>query len=391
MSDNSQKTHLGEALNAHALLKALNQVHGIAKCLPATAGGIAGSIMGALNFETSGTSGPPKASIPHFGPEYLRYPTQPGDKGVHIGQHTNIGNMSGQGPSGGSALDNSNSNTGASSSGVFMPIANTNWEAAPSGNMLCHYGVNPQQQQGGGGGGGGEQQPYGVALYDQVFSKQGGSFLISTPAGQASGNSKTTAVLRIGAQQTNKKDTSITADYQSITLQANKVITHQSGTDNGNKSTVAINNTTIEHTAPTSVDWTTPQSTHTGTVNVQKNVNVSQNLNVTQISSLLGGVTSGALEVAADIDGGLVECTMGLEVTSGTITDTLQVLDGAVFTAGGVSITPIPIASLPSSPSAGAVNAINNGIASPAYHQTVSATGADTWLVLFTGTGWVYL
>ncbi|HUD11498.1 MAG TPA: hypothetical protein VMS08_03735, partial [Candidatus Saccharimonadia bacterium] len=155
MSDNSQKTHLGEALNAHALLKALNQVHGIAKCLPATAGGIAGSIMGALNFETSGTSGPPKASIPHFGPEYVRYPTQPGDKGVHIGQHTNIGNMSGQGPSGGSALDNSNSNTGASSSGVFMPIANTNWEAAPSGNMLCHYGVNPQQQQGGGGSGGG--------------------------------------------------------------------------------------------------------------------------------------------------------------------------------------------------------------------------------------------
>ena len=82
MSDNSQKTHLGEALNVQSLLKALNQVHGIAKCLPATAGGIAGSIMGAMNFETSGTSGPPKASIPHFGPEYLRYPTQPGDKGV---------------------------------------------------------------------------------------------------------------------------------------------------------------------------------------------------------------------------------------------------------------------------------------------------------------------
>jgi hypothetical protein len=288
MSDNSQKTHLGEALNAASLQKALNQVHGIAKCLPATAGGIAGSIMGAMNFETSGTSGPPKASIPHFGPEYVRYPTQQGDKGVHIGQHTNIGNMSGQGPSGGSALDNSNSNTGASSSGVFMPIANTNWEKAPSPNMLCHYGVMPQQQQGQSDSQYSSQlqqdnQGWGTGIYDQVFSKALGSLVIQTKqsSGGGGGQNNCTATLQVVDSNGSTTGASVVVVKDTITINVGGT-----GSSNANVTiTIKKDDIKITNGQNTSFEMKTDSITLTATtINLVGTVNAGASSGTTPVA-----------------------------------------------------------------------------------------------------------
>ncbi|HBK2804742.1 TPA: hypothetical protein HHH48_005464, partial [Escherichia coli] len=39
----------------------------------------------------------PQVTIPLFGPQYIRYPMQPGDKGIVIPADTYIGGVSGQG------------------------------------------------------------------------------------------------------------------------------------------------------------------------------------------------------------------------------------------------------------------------------------------------------
>lgn len=48
------------------------------------------------------------------------------------------------------------------------------------------------------------------------------------------------------------------------------------------------------------------------------------------------------------------------------------------------------IATLPVAPTTGTLALVTNGIASPTYHQAVSATGAAVWPVYYTGSGWVY-
>ena len=363
MSDNGQKINFGGILNLSALYKALSQIHNIAKALPATAGGVKGSIVGAANYETSGAQSLPKVSVPHFGPEYIRYPTQPGDKGVILPVDVNVGNMSGQGPSGAPLLDNSNTNTGNLNPGIFVPIGNANWEAAPSANVLYHYGVKPAsnapQAQ--------KDMPFGVGIFDQVFSKAKGSHIVSTDKdGNTTLNSSNTQ------DSNNPVSMILSAAQHVISVGKNTVAstTHGPGT--------------IQHNAATSVNWTTPTSTHTGTINVAKNVNITQNLVALGTSSLTGGISSGALEVAADIDGGLVQATMGLAVTDGLTADTATI-------SQYMSLVPMAISALPASPSAGMVAFVNNGIASPTYKQTVSTTGSTTQPVYSNGTNWYYL
>jgi len=61
-----------------------------------------------------------------------------------------------------------------------------------------------------------------------------------------------------------------------------------------------------------------------GQVNVNApTTNIQQQLDVGGLASLSGGLLTGALEVAADADGGLVHATMGFKATGGMTTDTL--------------------------------------------------------------------
>ncbi|WP_145482023.1 hypothetical protein [Yersinia rohdei] len=76
----------------------------------------------------------PQVTIPIFGPQYIRYPMQPGDRGIVIPADTYIGGVSGQG--GGTADLTPPANLSAL---VFLPISNTEWDSV-DGQVLTLYG-----------------------------------------------------------------------------------------------------------------------------------------------------------------------------------------------------------------------------------------------------------
>ncbi|MEQ9902576.1 hypothetical protein [Pectobacterium aroidearum] len=76
----------------------------------------------------------PQVTIPLFGPEYIRYPIQPGDKGIVIPADAYLGGVSGQG--GGVADLTPPANLSAL---VFLPISNTEWDGV-DGQVLTMYG-----------------------------------------------------------------------------------------------------------------------------------------------------------------------------------------------------------------------------------------------------------
>lgn len=76
----------------------------------------------------------PHLTVPLFGPEYIRYPMQPGDKGILIPADTYIGGVSGLG--GGTANLTPPANLSAL---TFLPISNTEWESVDP-NVLTMYG-----------------------------------------------------------------------------------------------------------------------------------------------------------------------------------------------------------------------------------------------------------
>jgi len=76
----------------------------------------------------------PQVTIPIFGPQYIRYPMQPGDRGIVIPAGTYIGGISGQG--GGTADLTPPANLSAL---VFLPISHTEWDPV-DGDVLTLYG-----------------------------------------------------------------------------------------------------------------------------------------------------------------------------------------------------------------------------------------------------------
>ncbi|HAU5602411.1 TPA: hypothetical protein JD320_001570 [Citrobacter koseri] len=76
----------------------------------------------------------PQLTIPLFGPQYIRYPMQKGDRGIVIPADTYLGGASGLG--GGTADLTPPANL---SSLVFLPISHTEWEDV-DGQVLTLYG-----------------------------------------------------------------------------------------------------------------------------------------------------------------------------------------------------------------------------------------------------------
>ncbi|EPK7360420.1 hypothetical protein [Kluyvera sichuanensis] len=76
----------------------------------------------------------PHLTVPLFGPEYIRYPMQPGDKGILVPADTYLGGVSGLG--GGTADLTPPANLSAL---TFLPISNTEWESVDP-NVLTMYG-----------------------------------------------------------------------------------------------------------------------------------------------------------------------------------------------------------------------------------------------------------
>jgi hypothetical protein len=135
MFDNAQKIWMGRSLNQLALNKALEVIHQQGRALPCSVTAVSGSIV-TVKFEVNaGKYTLPQVTVPVFGPEYIRYPTQVGDKGIVLPADTYIGNVTGLG--GGTP---SLSLPGNLSALVFLPVANKNWSATDDPNAIVLYG-----------------------------------------------------------------------------------------------------------------------------------------------------------------------------------------------------------------------------------------------------------
>lgn len=134
--DLSQKVPMARSLNQIAQKKAHDLIQLTGRALPASVTAVSGSIV-TVKFEiqTSYTTTLPKVTIPLFGPEYIRYPTQVGDKGMVIPADTFLGGMSGLGSGVASLAMPANL-----SALVFMPIGNKNFSATDNPNATLIYG-----------------------------------------------------------------------------------------------------------------------------------------------------------------------------------------------------------------------------------------------------------
>ena len=135
MADNSQKTPLGRSLNVFAAKRAQDAIQLAGKALPCSVVSVDGAIV-TVNFEVNSPFTLPDVTIPLFGPEYIRYPIQPGDNGVVLPADAYLGGVSGLG--GGVADLTLPANLSAL---VFLPIGNTEWSAVDPQSVTL-YGPN---------------------------------------------------------------------------------------------------------------------------------------------------------------------------------------------------------------------------------------------------------
>lgn len=135
MSDNVQKTAVQDTLNEFARRKAADAIQQTGRSLPATVVKANGSIV-TVKFEVNSVFTLPNVTIPLFGPEYIRYPIQPGDKGFVVAADAYLGGMSGLG--GGTADLSQLANLAAL---VFFPIGNTSFFAVDPQAVVI-YGPN---------------------------------------------------------------------------------------------------------------------------------------------------------------------------------------------------------------------------------------------------------
>lgn len=128
------KLNFGRNMNQFTDRKIQDALEVSGKILPATVVKKSGNMI-TLSFNLANIPFTlPQVTIPIFGPQYIRYPMQPGDRGIVIPADTYIGGVSGQG--GGTADLTPPANLSAL---VFLPISNTEWDSV-DGDVLTLYG-----------------------------------------------------------------------------------------------------------------------------------------------------------------------------------------------------------------------------------------------------------
>ncbi len=135
MTDNAQKTPIAQNLSRFAEGKAQDQTQLQPRALPCSVVSVTGAIV-TVKFEVTGPYTLPNVTMPLFGPEYVRYPIQVGDKGFAIPADAYLGGMSGLG--GGTA---DLSQRGNLSTLAFLPIGNKAWTTVDP-NAVTIYGPN---------------------------------------------------------------------------------------------------------------------------------------------------------------------------------------------------------------------------------------------------------
>lgn len=131
-----QKSPLAQSLGNFASQKISDAMQLVGKSLPCSVVSIQGSIV-TVKFELTNIPFTlPQVTIPVFGPEYIRYPIQVGDKGFCVAADASLRGITDLGV--GTADLTPPANLTAL---VFYPIANKNWSAV-DGNALVMYGPN---------------------------------------------------------------------------------------------------------------------------------------------------------------------------------------------------------------------------------------------------------
>lgn len=157
----NQRLNFAKSMNNFAEEKIAEAMQLVGKVLPATIIRQSGKMVTVSFSLTNIPFTLPQVTIPLFGPQYVRYPMQPGDRGIVIPADTYIGGMSGLG--GGVADLTQPANLSAL---VYLPISHTEWQDV-DGQVVTVYG------------------PEGVTLRDSgsntTFLLKPDSIAISTP------------------------------------------------------------------------------------------------------------------------------------------------------------------------------------------------------------------
>ncbi len=132
----AQKTPLAPSLNRFAERKALDAIQSTGRALPCHVTAISGAIV-TVAFDVTGPYTLPQVTMPLFGPEYIRYPIQIGDKGISIPTDAYLGPTSGLG-SGASDITMPQANL---ANLAFLPVGNKNWSSVDP-NAVTVYGPN---------------------------------------------------------------------------------------------------------------------------------------------------------------------------------------------------------------------------------------------------------
>lgn len=133
-ANNAQKRPFADALNRFTEQKALDQIQQTGRALPCSFVSWAAEGIALVKFEVQSDFTLQQIKAPIFGPEYARYPLQPGDAGILIPSAVPIAGISGQG--GGIATMRTPANLSAL---TFLPIGNTAWQTVDH-NVVTLYG-----------------------------------------------------------------------------------------------------------------------------------------------------------------------------------------------------------------------------------------------------------
>ena len=131
-----QKSSLAKSLGNFTSQRIYDAMQLVGKSLPCSVVSVQGSIV-TVKFELTNIPFTiPQVTIPVFGPEYIRYPIQIGDKGFCVAADASLRGITGLGV--GTADLTPPVNLTAL---VFYPIGNKNWSSV-DGNALVMYGPN---------------------------------------------------------------------------------------------------------------------------------------------------------------------------------------------------------------------------------------------------------
>ncbi len=136
MASNAQKLPFQKYLNDFSQKKVLDFIQRTGKSLPCHVVAVSGSIV-TVAFDVNSGFTLPQVTMPMFGPEWIRYPTQVGDLGITVSADTYIGGISALG--GGVADLTLRANLSAL---VWLPIASKNWSPTDDPNAVVIYGPN---------------------------------------------------------------------------------------------------------------------------------------------------------------------------------------------------------------------------------------------------------